>query len=229
MSYHTLLFDMDETLLDYRRSAQECLKYTCKRNHIPYNEQVVDLYHRINDQLWRALERGELSRERLRYLRFALLGEGLGIPVDSDACNRDYVQVMSRSGYPLPGALELCQNLSQRYDLYLVTNGSTETQYGRLNQSGLAPYFRQMFVSQEVGAQKPSPLFFQRVFQAIGNPNPQQVLIIGDSLTSDMAGGKQAGIDTCWLAPLSEPDSVGCTWRIQQLEQLPAILEPVVK
>lgn len=224
MRYDILLLDADETLLDYRRSAQECLEATCKRHRIPYGDHTLALYHEINDQLWKALERGELGRERLRYLRFALLGERLGVPVDSAACNRDYIAAMRESGYLLPGALTVCQELSRKYPLYLVTNGSTETQHSRIARSGLQPYLSGVFVSQEVGAQKPSPLFFQRVFQANGNPNPRRVLMIGDSPTSDMAGGKGAGTDTCWLAPITRPDPVGCTWRIQKLEELPALL-----
>lgn len=151
-------------------------------------------------------------------------GGALGVPVDSARLQRDYIAAMRESGYLLPGALTVCQELSRKYPLYLVTNGSTETQHSRVAGPGAAALpLGGVRLPGGGGAEALPPLFPAGV---PGNRQPRPPAGADDwgLPTSDMAGGKGAGTDTCWLAPLTRPDLVGCTWRIQKLEELPALL-----
>ena len=136
--------------------------------------------------------------------------------------NETYLDHLSEGNFLFDKALEVCRELSQKAALYLATNGVTRVQKKRLRDSAIAPYIRGIFVSEEAGAEKPSPVYFDHVMKRLGNPGKEQILMVGDSLTSDMAGGIAAGIDTCWYNPRRKPlpPSLKVTWQIHSLEQL---------
>lgn len=199
--YDLLLFDADETLFDYTRSAKEALSATLESYGLPCPENVWALYKARNDQVWEQLERGERDRDSLMVDRYRMLFADLGAEADAAAFNRDYMTRLGQGGYALPGAEALCKALFPYYPLYIVTNGSTATQLARMERSPLKPYIRKLYISQQVGYQKPRREFFDAVLADLGVTDRSRVLLIGDSLTSDMAGGIGAGIPVCWYNP----------------------------
>ncbi len=222
--YTTLLMDADETLLDFERSEQFALSHTLKnRLGVTLTEEMRLCYHRINATLWRQLERGELTRDRLRTLRFEEWFTSCGLPHDDAAAfNADYMQAIGLRGYVLDGAIDLLERLSKHYSIHIITNGTACVQHTRLADSGLLPFVDRVFISEEIGADKPSPAFFDHVLSSIGSPRKEDVLIIGDSPTSDIRGGMLSCIDTCWFDPhgATLPDGIAPTTRVSSYEEL---------
>lgn len=217
MKYDVILLDADETLFDYRRAAREALANACAAFGIPFTEAVHARYHAINDALWRLYEQGGVTQEALRVGRFKRLSEALGVSLDPTAFNAAYTAALGEGAYLCDGALELCQALYGKRPLYIATNGLVETQKRRLEKSPLRPLISDMFISEEIGFQKPRREYFDAVFSRIGNPDRARVILLGDSPTADMAGGRAGGFATCWLAPKDAVDRVGCDYRIERL------------
>jgi len=227
--YTTLLMDADETLLDFCKSEAFALEATFLRYGLCYEPSVRERYHEINRVLWQQLERGEIARERLKVRRFEQLFEFCGITgVDAAGFNADYMRCLGTRGFMLPGALDLLQALSLRYEIYIITNGSASVQHTRLADSGMLPFVKQVFISEEIGADKPSPLFFDYVTDHVTCRDKKAMLVIGDSLTSDIRGGRLAGIDTCWYNPqgLSCDKKEMPTMQVASFEELRKILLP---
>lgn len=227
--YTTLLMDADETLLDFERSEQFALFHTLKaRLGVTLTEEMRLCYHRINATLWRKLERGELTRDRLRTLRFEEWFAACSLAADDAAAfNAEYMQAIGLKGYVLDGALELLEKLSKRYAIHIITNGTACVQHTRLADSGLLPFVDRVFISEEIGADKPSPAFFDYVLSTIGSPLKEEILIIGDSPTSDIRGGMLSGIDTCWFDPhgATLPADIVPTTRVSSYDDLLNLLD----
>lgn len=215
--YDVILMDADETLFDFKKAEREAFRRTYTAYGFTYDDAVYERYHDINESLWRLLEQGLISQDELRRTRFLQLFGELGVTADSAAFNRDYSAALGPGAFLMDGALELCQTLSERFPLYIVTNGSLCTQVSRLANSDLYPYITRMFVSEKIGFQKPHREYFEHVLNALGKPDKKRTILLGNSLASDMTGGRSAGIDTCWFAPPDTPDTVGCTYRISRL------------
>ena len=145
----------------------------------------------MNGQLWESYERGEISRDTVLYTRFGRVFEHFGIDADGIAFEHDYRKELDEGHDLMEGAMELVQTLAPLYELYIVTNGTTETQYKRLGDSGLSPYFKDIFISGEIGSRKPMKAFFDHCFEKAPHLSPEDVLIIGDSLSSDILGGNK--------------------------------------
>ncbi len=227
MRYTTLLMDADETLLDFCRSEGFALSDTLAKYGITMTPAIQHAYHEINRSLWQQLERGEILRERLKVQRFEELFDRIGADgIDAAAFNEQYMTTLGTRGFMLDGALELVQTLSQRYRICIITNGSASVQHTRLADSGMLPYVNGVFISQEIGADKPSPVFFNAVLDALGNPDKRELLIIGDSLTSDIRGGCLSGIDTCWYAPHGDmpPADIEPTYIVRSFGELLSLL-----
>ncbi len=228
MAYTTLLMDADETLLDFRKSEGFALEATLREHGIAMTPAVHDRYHEINRVLWQQLERGEIERARLKEQRFEELFVWLGAEgIDAAAFNASYMQTLGTKGFLLEGALDLLKDLSEKYAVYIITNGSASVQHVRLADSGILPYVRGVFISEEVGADKPSVGFFDPVWHAIGAPDKRELLIIGDSLTSDIRGGINAGIDTCWYNPdgAAHPADIVPTATVHSYQELRQFLQ----
>ena len=205
MRYEFILFDADGTLLDFHRSEAEAVKETMLMHGIEPLDENVRLYSGINDSLWKKLERGEIEKSVLIYHRFELLAEALGVTVDFRQMARDYENALSTKGYLIDGAKEMCQRLYGRAKMYIVTNGLERVQRERQARCGIAKYFDGLFISGVIGIEKPSVGFFEYVKDHVDGFDKNKAIIVGDSLSSDMKGGINFGIDTCWYNPEGKP------------------------
>lgn len=199
--YTTLLFDADNTLLDFSLAETTAIKRVCDSFDIAYSEEIRRLYSDINDSLWKQLEKGQITRDIIKIRRFEQFTAALGCSADTRAMADTYIKALSECGMLLKGAKELCEALSKRFDMYIVTNGIATVQKSRLALCGLLPCFNGVFISEEMGSQKPEKRFFDAVFEAITEKDRRKICIIGDSLSSDIQGGINAGIDTCFFCP----------------------------
>ena len=202
--YVVLLFDVDGTLLDFNKAEEEGIEGLLNHFGAPVTAENKHKYHLTNKKYWEALERGEITRDQVLTLRFEEFFASFGIQVDGKEADDLYRQYLNSSAVLIPGAIELLDSLKGKYPLYIVTNGVAETQYHRLAKSGLDQYFDGIFISEEANAQKPQMAFFEYCFEKMGRRDVENMLIIGDSLTSDMRGGNNAGIDTMWFNPHQE-------------------------
>lgn len=224
----TVFFDLDDTLLDFRRAEAESLRQTLPVFGIDPAPAVLDRYHEINIAQWQLLEQGKLTREQVLLRRYELLFAELGAEhTDPAAVCARYEENLAFGHWFIPGAEELLETLAPRYDLYLATNGTAAVQRSRLRLTGLTRYFKGIFISEEMGADKPSAEYFRRCFAAIPDFDPASAVMVGDSLTSDIRGGQNAGIRTCWFNPAGKPPrpDIRPDCIIQTLEELPALLE----
>lgn len=222
--YDILLFDADGTLLDFDRSEDEALKRALQQHGLAYTPSISRRYHEINDSLWKQLEQGQITRDYLQATRFATFLRELGSgesPVSFNLCYRQY---LSESAHLIPGAFSLCEKLCSYYTMAIVTNGVAEVQRSRLARSGLNLLFEKVYISEEIGWQKPDKRFFDFVFSDMPIPDKSRVLLIGDSLTSDIQGGSNAGIDTCWYCPAGR--QLGpATYQVSNYRELLKLLQ----
>ena len=223
--YKTLLFDADRTLFDYDKSERQALRATFEMYELEFSEKALRQYHRVNDELWKQIERGETTLATLQISRFTQLFEHMGIKwvkCDPSEFNSLYSRQLEKSAHLIDGAEEVCARLCGGSFLYIITNGITSVQRGRLSKSALLPYMSDIFISEEVGFHKPHRYFFEAVLASLGNTAREDILVIGDTLSSDIAGGYGAGLDTCWYNPKREPlkGSVRPTYEISSLREL---------
>ena len=201
----TILFDLDNTILDFNKSERTALAKALTRLGISPAPQVLARYSAINLAQWKLLEQGKITRAEVKARRFRFLFDEFGIDRSPREANRLYEQFLETGADFIEGAEETLRGLSGRFRLYIVTNGTGAVQKRRIENAGISPYFRDVFISQEIGADKPDKLFFDRCFLQIPDFHKDRTVIIGDSLTSDIQGGKNAGIKTVWFNPRREP------------------------
>ena len=222
-----LFLDLDDTILDFHKAERLAISRTFRSFGLEPTDQVLERYHVINRQHWERLERGELTRDQVLTGRFQMLFEELGIPAQPQAIAKGYEHNLGLGHYFLPGAKEALDTLRGKYRLFLASNGTASVQHSRLTSAGLYPYFEEVFVSQALGANKPSRAFFDACAARIPGYDPRKALMVGDSLTSDILGGINAGMKTCWVCPRGaqgRPDIVP-DYRIEALSQLPELLK----
>ena len=220
--YEVLLFDVDGTLLDFNQAEREGIEGLLKHFGVSVTEENIHKYHLTNKRYWEALERGEITRDQVLSLRFEEYFGDFGITVDGTEVDGLYREYLNASAVLIDGAIDLLEYLKGKYPLYIVTNGVAETQYNRLAKSGLDKYFDGIFISEEANAQKPQMAFFEYCFEKMGRRDVENMLIIGDSLTSDMRGGNNAGIDTMWFNPFGEENhtEVHLDYTVKSLAEL---------
>ena len=197
--YRTILFDADNTLFDFEACEKEALLQTFMKYGYDLNQDALWTYNKINTHLWKQFELGLIDRHTVIYSRFGLLFKELGIQDDGIAFEDQYQEILGRQHYFIEDAPEVVRYLFDKYNLYIVTNGVTATQNRRLKESQLDRYMRRIFVSEETGYQKPRKEFFDYCFERIEDFHREEAIIIGDSLSSDIKGGNNAGITTCWF------------------------------
>lgn len=200
MRYSTVLFDLDGTLLDFSKAELYAFRQSLEAYSIPYTDELYRQYSEINDRLWKKFELGTIEKKQIGPTRFEILFEENGIDADGAEFNKTYLSLISQQAFMYDGAMELCERLiSKGVKLYAVTNGTQFVQQSRLKLSRLDRIFIRTFVSEEVGHPKPEKEYFDYVFASIEEKDKSRILIVGDSLTSDIKGGINAGIDTCYF------------------------------
>ncbi|MFK9092713.1 YjjG family noncanonical pyrimidine nucleotidase [Bacillus salipaludis] len=224
--YRTLLFDVDDTLLDFAAAEKAALRLLFEEHSMTFTTEMESHYKKINHGLWKSFEEGKMDRDEVVNTRFSLLFKEYGQKVDGVLLEKSYRSYLEEGHQLVSGAFELIKDLQQQYDLYIVTNGVSKTQDKRLRASGLHPIFKGIFVSEDTGFQKPMKEFFDYVFGRIPHFSAEQTLIIGDSLSSDIKGGQLAGLDTCWFNPNKVPNDTKIvpTYEIQKLDELYQII-----
>mgnify|MGYP003086802425 FL=1 len=202
MSYIFLLFDLDHTLLDFDAAEDVALSHLLKEEGVKDIQAYKDYYVPMNKTLWKDLELKKITKQELVNTRFSRLFAHFGIEKDGAYLAERYQFFLSKQGQIFPGVEDLLKKLiHQGYELYAATNGITYIQTGRLEQSGIAPFFKEIFISEQLHTQKPDAAFYEKIGTRISNFDKHHALMIGDSLSADIQGGNNAGIDTVWYNP----------------------------
>ena len=194
-----VLLDLDDTILDFLKTEAVALGKTLRREGITPTDALIERFSEINTAHWKRLEKGELTRLEVKRGRFQCFFDELGVKTDVEAARLFYEQSISEGHIFIPGAQELLDALYGKYRLFIVSNGSRSVQTGRIASAQIGRYFEAIFLSEDVGYDKPSVAFFDRCFAKIEGFDPKDAIIVGDSLTSDILGGIGAGIKTCWF------------------------------
>lgn len=206
MKYPYLLFDADDTLFDFPTASARAYEIMCRANDIPTTPAVYQLYHEINAVLWSAFDRGSVSKEYVTLERYVLFLKALELDRDPEKCNRDYLTALGGAVFPLPHAEEVCRELARRgHRLYIVTNAVASVQRSRLKQCAFGGVFQDVFISEDAGAAKPHPDYYRYVRSRLPEITPENALLIGDSLTTDIRGANNAGLPCCWFNPHRRP------------------------
>lgn len=202
LKYKYLLFDLDHTLLDFDAAEDIALSQLLKEEGVVEIQAYKDYYVPMNKALWKDLEQKKITKAELINTRFAKLFAHFGIENDGSYLAERYQFFLSKQGQTFPGVEDLLRKLiSKGYELYAATNGITYIQTGRLEQSGITPFFKEIFISEQLHTQKPDAEFYEKIGARIPNFDKNQTLMIGDSLSADIQGGNNAGIDTIWYNP----------------------------
>lgn len=224
--FEILLIDLDDTVLDFQKQEYVAIRKTLRDAGLEPTEEVCARYSRINDWHWKQLEKGAITRDEVLHGRFRVLFEEMGVDADPVATAHAYMENLGEGHYFLPGAEAALRSLGQKYRVFLASNGTSSVQNRRIESAGLKQMVEGIFISQDVGVNKPAKGYFDYCFAHIPNLDPQKVLMVGDSLSSDILGGQNAGIPTCWVAPKGK----ACTlekqpdYRIESIAELEDLL-----
>lgn len=226
MPYKIALIDADQTLLDFKRSEHEALSDCLVSRGIPVTPLIIERYSKINDEHWKLLEAGKITREYLKISRFEKLFSEFGYTYDPESMADDYWNTLAEKSYLLDGAENFCAQLFGHVRMFIITNGTASVQKGRFNPSPIAPYFENCFISEEIGYAKPHVEYFNSVARMIPDFSPKETLVIGDSLTSDISGGNNANLDTCWFNPNRLPfrEDIKPTYTASSFDEILRIL-----
>ena len=222
-----LFLDLDDTILDFHKAERIAISKTFREFGIEPTDEVLARYSQINKECWHKLELGLWDRETVLVRRFELLFAEHDIVCDGTKVARAYEKNLGIGHWFLPGAEEAVDALSKKYRLFLASNGTASVQQGRMTSANLYRFFEKVFVSQELGANKPAKEFFDRATEQIPGFDPAKAMMVGDSLTSDILGGINAGMKTCWVNPTHAPANpqIPADYQIEYLSQLEELLE----
>lgn len=218
MKYKAVLLDADDTIFDFKASERSAFTRTAE--HFGFSPELYPTYHRINDGLWKALERGEVTKDRLRVKRYELLSEEAGLSYDAREVTEYYSDRLAEGYFLIDGAIELLKALKGNTAVYLCTNGVSEVQRSRIAGTGIAPYLDGVFISEELGAEKPKKEFYDKVFALIPYKK-SQVIAFGDSPSSDIKGAHDYGIDSC----IFRGESDLATYRVTELKKFLEVIK----
>ncbi len=226
MKYTHLLFDLDNTLMDFDKSERAAFFETMERLSIGADETVFSNYKKINSALWKRLEEGTIDKNVIEKIRFNKFFDYCNIEQPKQDAGEIYHECLAKYSFVIEGAKQLLQKLLGHAKIVIVTNGIKSIQTPRLANSGLNRYFSNVFISEEVGFNKPDKRFFDVVFDEIGNEYKKSSIVIGDSLSSDMKGAHNSGLDSCFYNPkkIENSEKIPVTYEIEKLEQLYGVL-----
>lgn len=224
-----VLFDLDDTLFDFHKAEKIALTKTLVHFGIDPTEETLALYSTINAAHWKRLELGEISREEVKVGRYRELFETIGVECDPVKATAYYESMLAIGHYFMPGAPELLEELYRKYRLYIVSNGTAKVQEGRIGSSEITKYMDGIFISQILGANKPDKQFFDICFAEIPDFLLSETVIIGDSLSSDIKGGINAGITTVWFNPkgIENDSDIKPDYTIKELSEVPGLLSQI--
>lgn len=221
--YTTLLFDVDDTLLDFGKAEDNAVTKLFGSYDIPLTDENKKRYVEHNRSLWKKLEKKEITREQLFKIRFTEFFGMMGVEADGEKANAEFISYIAEGSFLMDGALEVCRELHENHKIYLITNGSKKAQRGRLNGSPLMEYIDGVFISEKIGFVKPQKEFFDYVLSQIDEKDKSKLLVIGDSLSSDIKGASDYGIDSCWVSAGADNDSPA-TYHIGKITKLTDIV-----
>ena len=226
MPYQFLFFDLDHTLMDFDASEEVALNQLLQEEGVKDVEGFKAYYRPMNQAMWVDLEAGRIDKKTLVTTRFSKAFAHFGIEKDGSELAKKYEMLLAQQGHLYPGVLELLQKLKGAgYKLFAATNGITAIQKGRLAHSGLDQVFDQVFISDELGAQKPDPEFFARAASLIPDFDKTTALMIGDKLAADIKGGQSFGIDTVWYNPHGkETRGIEPTFTVSNYKEIKQLL-----
>lgn len=228
MKYSIILWDADDTLLDFHAAEVHSFKKTMKEEGLPFDEDSIKLYAEINQKMWEEFNLGKISKDTLVVERFSKYFEAKKIKSDAEKINKLYLENLSDCSVLVDGALDIVKKLDELgLEQYIVTNGISDVAHKRIGNSDIKPYIKKVFVSEDVGYAKPDINYFNYVFSNIENFNKNKAIIIGDSCSSDIKGGMNAGIATCFYNPKgnSYSDEYKVSYEIRKLQELIEILQ----
>ncbi len=224
-----VLIDLDNTILDFDIAERNALTAAFRKYGIEPTEELLARYSVINKRYWEMLERGEMTRERILVERFQELFDEIGCDAPAARVQDRYEEVLSTGHWFVPGAEELLETLYGKCRLFMCSNGNARVQDGRLASSGIGKYFEGIFISERIGYDKPDARYFDACFKRIPDFSKERAIMIGDSLTSDIRGGVNAGVKTCWFNPKNEENRSGLVpdYEICRLQQIPALIAQI--
>lgn len=226
MKYTTLLIDVDDTLLDFLRCEENAFLKTCEMYKIENGEKIYPRYSQINDNVWKELEQGIISRKEVVVVRFERLFKELGLDFDPAQFNYEYRKNLSNFYFYIDGAEDFLKKIKGKIKICAITNGIKFVQDIRLKESGLCNYFDKIFISEESGYAKPDRRFFDWAIDRMDEKDRTKILMFGDSLTSDMQGGMNAELDTCWFNPKNKENylNLPLTYTVKTYDEILKIL-----
>lgn len=225
-----VFLDLDDTILDFQKGERKALIKTFDQIGIPIDEEIIKRYVEINLECWRALERGEMTKAEVLVGRFSRLFREMNIDFSPVEAQDIYENLLSLEHDFLPGAEKLLDDFakSKKYTLYMATNGTPQVQIPRISDTGVGKYFKEIFISEKVGYAKPNPQFFKKCFEKIEDFKPEETIIVGDSLSSDIKGGLNSGILTCHYNPNDKPYfDIKPHYTIKNLDELIPLLDNI--
>lgn len=226
MNKKIILLDLDNTLIDFNECARHSIMDAFAELGLTYTPKVFETFITENVKIWKRLEKGEITKPQLRADRWNIILGKLGIDYDGTVLEEMFENGVARYACPVEGAYELLDHLKDRYKLYIVSNGFRFVQESRLKIGDFEKYFDDIFVSEDIGIPKPATEFFDYCFQKLSNPPKSDTILIGDSLSADIIGGANYGIDTIWFNKNGDPmpESITPTHTVSTLKEIHTIL-----
>ena len=223
MTFSTLLMDADDTIFDFPKCEYNALKETITKNGLTFTDETHAIFSRINNSLWKKFEINQITRSELKIQRFRQLVETCFRDFQNpDILADTYINELAKQPDLIDGAFEALQKITQKFDVYIITNGLSRVQRGRFGKSPITPLVKDIFISDEMGVNKPNKEYFDKVLKQIPENDNSKILVVGDSLTSDMQGGKNAGLMTCIYDPKNKitlPHPL-CDFKITDLNDI---------
>ena len=223
MKFTTILMDADDTIFDFPKCEYNALKNTIEKNNLVFTDEVHEIFSQINNSLWKKFEIEKITRSELKIQRFKDLIEACFSGFQNPEILADtYINELAQQDIFIDGAFQAMRKITAVYDVYIITNGLSKVQRGRFGKSPVTSLIKGLFISDEMGVQKPSKAYFDKVLESIPEKDISKILVVGDSLTSDMQGGKNAGLTTCLYDPKNKtplPHPL-CDMKISNLQEL---------